>query len=215
MYAKRADSYLKMKKPNAAIRDCDKQLALNPDSAKALRVRGPAYRYLRPDVTVAIDISPIDPTGRWTQDFTPYPDAIITPWRGYTAPISDEAFGALMSCDVVYSAETFYDPRLDQAAERRQIRTVRHVNPELFGGEYATAYWYPTSWKPVDLPPGPVMPLGIPDEWIRGEPAGPGERIGRRPCRGAGRFHAVGAGPGKRDAGDRRCFGMHRKTVPS
>ena len=46
VYAKRADSYLKMKKPNAAIRDCDKALALNPDSAKALRVRGSAYRYL-------------------------------------------------------------------------------------------------------------------------------------------------------------------------
>ena len=82
---------------------------------------------------------------------------------------------ALLSCDVVYSAETFYDPRLDEAAEAGRIRTVRHVNPELFGGEYATAYWYPTSWRPVDhLPPGPVMPLGIPDDWIRGRPAGPG-----------------------------------------
>ena len=115
------------------------------------------HQALQPDVTVAIDITPLDPQGRWQQDFTPYPDAIITPWRGYTAPISDEALQALLSC-----------------AERGEIKTVRHVNPELFGGEYATAYWYPTSWQPVDLPPGPVMPLGIPDEWITGRPAGPG-----------------------------------------
>merc|ERR1719450_187502 len=44
VYAKRADCYLKLKKPVAAQRDCDKALASNPDSAKALRVRGTAQR---------------------------------------------------------------------------------------------------------------------------------------------------------------------------
>jgi len=46
LYAKRADSFLKMKRPNAAVRDCNKALESNPDSAKALKVRGSAYRYL-------------------------------------------------------------------------------------------------------------------------------------------------------------------------
>lgn len=44
LYAKRADCYLKLKKPNAAIRDCDAALALNPDSAKAFKARGIAHR---------------------------------------------------------------------------------------------------------------------------------------------------------------------------
>merc|ERR1719231_2062030 len=46
VYAKRADAFLKLKKPNAAIRDANKALELNPDSAKALKVRGAAQRYL-------------------------------------------------------------------------------------------------------------------------------------------------------------------------
>ena len=131
------------------------------------------YKALRPDVTVAIDISPIDPAGLWPQDFSPYPDAIITPWRGYTAPISTEAFEALMDCDVVYSAETFYDPRLDEAAARGRLRTVRHVNPELFGGEYATTYWYPTSWRLDKLPPGRVVPMPTEPDRIPLDPPGP------------------------------------------
>ena len=44
VYAKRADAFLKLKKPNAAVRDANKALELNSDSAKALRVRGAAYR---------------------------------------------------------------------------------------------------------------------------------------------------------------------------
>jgi len=46
LYAKRADAFLKLKKPNAAVRDCGAAIDLNPDSAKALRTRGVAYRYL-------------------------------------------------------------------------------------------------------------------------------------------------------------------------
>ena len=46
VYAKRADAFLKLKKPNAAVRDAAKALELNPDSAKALKVRGMAHRFL-------------------------------------------------------------------------------------------------------------------------------------------------------------------------
>jgi len=35
-----------MKKPNAAIKDCDKSIEINPDSAKAYKIRGAAKRYL-------------------------------------------------------------------------------------------------------------------------------------------------------------------------
>merc|ERR1740124_1011669 len=46
LYAKRAEAYLKLCRPNAAKRDCDRALDANPDSAKALRIRGSAHRYL-------------------------------------------------------------------------------------------------------------------------------------------------------------------------
>ena len=45
-FAKRAECYLKLAKPMAAIRDCDAALKINPDSAKGYKVRGKAYRLL-------------------------------------------------------------------------------------------------------------------------------------------------------------------------
>merc|ERR1712157_619723 len=40
LYANRANVLLKLSRPEHAIRDCDAALKLNPDSAKALRIRG-------------------------------------------------------------------------------------------------------------------------------------------------------------------------------
>ena len=44
MFAKRGNCYLKMKKPNACIRDCDRAIQLNPDNATAHKFRGRAHR---------------------------------------------------------------------------------------------------------------------------------------------------------------------------
>jgi len=38
--------YVKMQKPNAAIRDCDKAIEMNPDSAQPYKWRGKAHRSL-------------------------------------------------------------------------------------------------------------------------------------------------------------------------
>ena len=46
LYARRAECFLNLKKPNAAIKDADAALAFNPNSAKALRARGLAHRLL-------------------------------------------------------------------------------------------------------------------------------------------------------------------------
>jgi len=46
LYATRAQVLLDMKKPNAAIRDCDKAVKIAPDSAKGYKVRGKAQRAL-------------------------------------------------------------------------------------------------------------------------------------------------------------------------
>jgi len=45
-FATRAESFLALKKLNAAIKDCNRALELNPDSAKAKKTRGKALRYL-------------------------------------------------------------------------------------------------------------------------------------------------------------------------
>ncbi|KAG9483912.1 hsc70-interacting protein [Eleutherodactylus coqui] len=46
LYAKRASVYVKLQKPNAAIRDCDKAITINPDSAQPYKWRGKAHRLL-------------------------------------------------------------------------------------------------------------------------------------------------------------------------
>jgi suppressor of tumorigenicity protein 13 len=46
LYSKRASMYIRIKKPNAAIRDCDKAVSINPDSAQGYKYRGIAHRLL-------------------------------------------------------------------------------------------------------------------------------------------------------------------------
>jgi suppressor of tumorigenicity protein 13 len=46
LYANRADCLQKLGRPRAAVNDCNAALNMNPDSAKALRIRGTAYKDL-------------------------------------------------------------------------------------------------------------------------------------------------------------------------
>ena len=122
------------------------------------------WRHLKPDVTVVIDMSEVQGARPydWPQDFDAYPGAIQTKWKGYTADFENpQALAALSDCDIVFSAETYYDERLPE-----RTRTILHVNPELFRHQKATQYWYPTPWRINDLPPGHLVPTPIEDEDI-------------------------------------------------
>lgn len=131
------------------------------------------YRAMKPDVTVVIDMTPV--TGRrWPQHFDWYPNGIITPWKGHLQKLSNEALDALASCDVVFSAETFYDPRLPEWLHTRGVKTVLQPNPELYRNEQPTELWWPTGWLLDRLPAGRVMPVPIPDDRIADRPAGDG-----------------------------------------
>ncbi|PFH38549.1 Hsp70 interacting protein HIP [Besnoitia besnoiti] len=46
LYTRRADTLLKLRRPVACIRDCDEALKLNPDNARAYKIRGKANRLL-------------------------------------------------------------------------------------------------------------------------------------------------------------------------
>ena len=131
------------------------------------------YRHMMPDVTVVIDMTPVT-KGRFTQHFDWYPDGIITPWAGYLQPLSKEALQALASCDVVFTAETFYDARLPGWLHQQNTKTVLQPNPELFRGEEPTELWWPTEWLTDTLPVGRVMPVPVPDDRIATRPAGEG-----------------------------------------
>lgn len=44
LFAKRGQAFLKMSKPNACIKDCNRALQINPDSAVSYKFRGRAHR---------------------------------------------------------------------------------------------------------------------------------------------------------------------------
>lgn len=76
-YAKRGQAFLKLNKPNAAIRDCDRALNLNPDSASACKFRGRAHRLLgnweeaAKDLRQACKLDYDDEADEWLKEVTP------------------------------------------------------------------------------------------------------------------------------------------------
>jgi suppressor of tumorigenicity protein 13 len=76
-YAKRAQAFIKLNKPNAAIRDCDRALHLNPDNASAYKFRGRANRLLgnwelaAKDLRQACKLDYDDETDEWLKEITP------------------------------------------------------------------------------------------------------------------------------------------------
>lgn len=76
-YAKRGQAFLKLSKPKAAIRDCDRALILNPDSATAYKFRGRANRLLgnwesaAKDLRQACKLDYDDETDEWLKEITP------------------------------------------------------------------------------------------------------------------------------------------------
>mgnify|MGYP002655321127 CR=1 FL=1 len=76
-FAKRGQAFLKLNKPNAAIRDCDQALKLNPDSATAYKFRGRAQRLLgnweeaAKDLRQACKLDYDDEADEWLKEVTP------------------------------------------------------------------------------------------------------------------------------------------------
>ena len=48
LYAKRASVFIKLQKPNSAIRDCDRAIEINPDSAQPYKRAGESTQTSRP-----------------------------------------------------------------------------------------------------------------------------------------------------------------------
>jgi len=160
------------------------------------------YRHLRPAVTVVVDM-----TGHGPQrsELNPswYPDGSVIRW-GKDGSLPG-AFEALRRCDVVYTAESFYDPTLSIRLRSVGVPTVRHVNPELDDGATASATWFPTSWlvpegatvipmpAPVDRYPE-VIPVRQPWRAVHPSSIAIYDRNGRRAAQQAlrGRLSVIG-----------------------
>ncbi|XP_014212559.1 putative protein FAM10A4 [Copidosoma floridanum] len=76
-FAKRAQVYIALKKPNACIRDCERALEINPDSALAHKMRGRANQLLgnwedaARDLRVAVKSDFDEEANEWLNEITP------------------------------------------------------------------------------------------------------------------------------------------------
>ncbi|XP_059203042.1 hsc70-interacting protein [Centropristis striata] len=89
MYAKRASVFIKMQKPNAAIRDCDRAIKINPDSAQPYKWRGKAHRLLghweeaAKDLATACKLDYDEDTSAMLKEVQPKANKIIEHRRKY------------------------------------------------------------------------------------------------------------------------------------
>lgn len=73
--------------------------------------------------------------------------------------------------DVVFTAETPYDWSMIDLAREMGVKTVIQGNPEFLRHGQAgydhyshpDAWWWPTTWRLTQLPPGEVVPVPMPD----------------------------------------------------
>lgn len=141
-----------------------------------------AARAIKPAAIVAIDM------GEWARGFPPHAERYppeLTTWATFDghAPRGEHldvmaVADAFTDCDVVWSAETFYDWRLVRELHRRRIRTVIHTMPEFHREECNAVpnVWLPTPWLAERHPGAPVVPIGVAlDRFEHVRPADPFE----------------------------------------
>ena len=77
LHAKRANTLLKMSKLSAAIKDCDKAISINPDSAAPYKFRGRAHRLLgnwleaHKDLALSCKLDYDDTAYEWLKEVEP------------------------------------------------------------------------------------------------------------------------------------------------
>lgn len=108
------------------------------------------FRFVRPERTLIVEPKPsrlpshrewYPADGRrvayvgWSAEQPRFPDGPLSGW--------------LDGLDVVYGAETFYDPRFVDIARSAGVATVLHVNPEFYRAgvsDQATVVWNQSPW---------------------------------------------------------------------
>lgn len=129
-----------------------------------------AWRHLQPDRTVVVDMTAVGTAGEFPQHHDRYPDGLVARFDGTSFTNILDVCEHLADVDVIFSAETFYDWTLVEWTRRRGIATVLQGNPEFYRHDsdrslpQPTEWWWPSPWKPVPLPAGPIVPVPVPDD---------------------------------------------------
>lgn len=133
-------------------------------------------RNLCPDAVLLVEPRPAG----WPQRREWYADQRLTdaPWRqGILPERIVRPWLEELSGGVVYSAETFYDPRFPAWCAAAGVTPVRHANPEQLARDEVvdgdgTVWWAATDWRLEKLPAGTrVVPMPVALDRFRGHNA--------------------------------------------
>lgn len=121
------------------------------------------FRNMAPERTLVVS-----PMPNIAKGFAQHPERFRgrdTYWLSWDGGALDEPLVRkfLRGLDVVYSAETWYDPRLPDWARDEGVATVLHAMPEFFDPDrpQATRTWVPTAWRAATVPNAELVPVPV------------------------------------------------------
>lgn len=118
------------------------------------------YDNLHPDKTLVV----VNKRSGFESHPEDYPGATVADFRNEHGrwKFADETIVRdwLSGLDVVVSVETLYDWDLFG-----DVTTIVHGNPEFWmaSNTQPDVWWWPTTWRTDVLPPGPIVPVPVPD----------------------------------------------------
>uniref|UniRef100_A0A8C8VQY8 Hsp70-interacting protein N-terminal domain-containing protein n=1 Tax=Pelusios castaneus TaxID=367368 RepID=A0A8C8VQY8_9SAUR len=98
LYTNRASVYVQLQKPNAAIRDCDRAIQINPDSAQPYKWRGTAFQLLghwqeaAQDLALACQLDYDEETNAMLNEVQPRAQKIAQHWRKHEEKRKEKRF---------------------------------------------------------------------------------------------------------------------------
>ncbi|XP_047212915.1 hsc70-interacting protein-like isoform X1 [Girardinichthys multiradiatus] len=132
LYAKRASVYIKMQKPNAAIRDCNRAISINPDSAQPYKWRGKAHRLLghweeaAKDLATACKLDYDDDASALLKEVQPKANKILEHRRKYERKREEK--------EIKEKQERVKKAREEHARAQRQEEEARQFGGGFFPG---------------------------------------------------------------------------------
>ncbi|KAF7661129.1 hypothetical protein LDENG_00268100 [Lucifuga dentata] len=132
MYAKRASVFIQMQKPNAAIRDCNRAISINPDSAQPYKWRGKAHRLLghweeaARDLATACKLDYDEDASTMLKEVQPKANKIVEHRRKYQRKKEEK--------EVQEKQERIKKAREEHARAQRQEEEARQAGGGFFPG---------------------------------------------------------------------------------
>ncbi len=115
-------------------------------------------RHLEPDRVLVMDLGEFGRSDVHLDRFDGLDTRVV---HGLGIPADDRAW-LLDGCDVLYSAETWYEDTIAHEARDRGVRTVLHVMPELYlASRISDETWVPTTYRHALVSRSTIVPVPV------------------------------------------------------